>query len=118
MIQKEAIKSKLAPLTDLFKNSRNKKLLIIAVVLLFLLLTLTLLATFSRGPKIDPLPPTVALATPTPVQEIIINPSAYATDSEVLAIEEKLKEIEKDLIKIDLRESSLNPPVLDMNVGF
>lgn len=56
--------------------------------------------------------------SPTPTGEEIITPSAYATDSAILAIEEDLKTLERDLLETDLSEAGLNPPVLDMEVSF
>ncbi len=59
--------------------------------------------------------------TPTPRQEVtqeISNPSSYATDSAILEIEQDLKEIDKQLQETDLKEASLNPPLLDMDIEF
>lgn len=55
--------------------------------------------------------------SPTPAEEIY-TPSVYATDSAVLAIDEDLKNLEKELLETDLYEASLYPPVLDMKVEF
>ncbi len=57
-------------------------------------------------------------SSPPSQPEEIINPSAYATDSAVLEIEKRVKEIEQEINKTDLKEISLNLPVLDMEVSF
>jgi hypothetical protein len=44
--------------------------------------------------------------------------SAYANDSTIIKIESSLKTIEKELKTTDLHETSLLPPVLDMEVKF
>lgn len=63
-------------------------------------------------------PPVFPTPTPTPFEEEIKNPSIYATDSAVLEIEGRLKTIGEDLDLVDLKETSINPPVLDMEVNF
>jgi len=63
-------------------------------------------------------PPVFPSPSPSPYEEEITNPSVYATDSAVLEIGEKLKGIEQDLDKTDLKETELNPPVLDLEVNF
>lgn len=61
------------------------------------------------------IPPEIS---PTPATEEIIAPSNYASDSAVLDTEEQLEILEKDLLKTDLYEANLSPPVLDMSVKF
>lgn len=57
--------------------------------------------------------------TPTPevIQEIS-NPSPYADDLIILKIEQDIKKIDKELQETDLKEASLNPPLLDMDIEF
>ena len=59
------------------------------------------------------------VVTPTPeeVQEIS-NPSPYANDLIILKIEQDIKKIDKELQETDLKEASLNPPLLDMDIKF
>jgi len=59
------------------------------------------------------------VVTPTPeeVQEIS-NPSPYANDLIILKIEQDIKKIDKELQETDLKEASLNPPLLDMDIEF
>jgi len=59
--------------------------------------------------------------TPTPTPEIkeeIISPSPYATDEAVLKMEEEIKNLDQELTSADLKESGLNPPVLEMKIKF
>lgn len=97
------------------KLSRKMIDMVLLAVLLFfaLLLVLATIKKIQEGEKLTPSPS----PTPTPVEEIF-TPSSYATDSAVLAIEENIQSIEKDLLETDLYETGLNPPVLDMRVEF
>lgn len=45
-------------------------------------------------------------------------PSRWATDSGVLEVEESLKTISNELKAVDLKESGLLPPLLDMQIKF
>lgn len=95
----------------------NKKLIILFIGLFILLILTVILITSGR--QISQFKkPVFPSPSPAPSEEEIINPSAYATDSGVLEIENKLKEINQDLDKTDLKETDLNPPVLDMEVNF
>jgi len=59
------------------------------------------------------------ITTPIPeeVQEIS-NPSPYVNDLIILKIEQDIKKIDKELQETDLKEASLNPPLLDMDIEF
>lgn len=83
------------------------------------LILLLVFASFFRhpGPPVPPPTPTPT-STPTPIEEKIASPSAYATDSAILRVEADLGIIEEKLQSTDLREASLNPPVLDMDINF
>ncbi len=56
--------------------------------------------------------------TPPEVAQEISNPSPYAHDPIILKIEEEIKEIDKKLQETDLKEASLNPPLLEMDIEF
>ena len=58
------------------------------------------------------------VASPTPETEIITNPSRYATDSAVLSIGERLKEIEKELNETKINDLKLSPPNLNWDINF
>lgn len=101
-----------------WRNKLNKRRIAIFLLAILILFGLSWAVTeFKKVKKekgIAPLPS----PSPTPIEEEITAPSAYATDSAVLAIEEDLKTLEKDLLETDLYETGLNPPVLDMKVEF
>jgi hypothetical protein len=88
---------------------------ILLFLLLLLLLVLLVLSQKPPKPVSLPIPPT---PTPTPFEEKIASPSAYATDSAILKIEQDLKTLDQDLQLTDLKETSLNPPALDWEVEF
>lgn len=95
----------------------NKKYISIGVgVFIFLILILIIARSSLHISQFKP--PVFPSPSPSPYEEEITNPSVYATDSAVLEIGEKLKEIEQDLDKTDLKETGLNPPVLDMEINF
>ena len=96
---------------------RIKIILILITGCLGILTFFLILHQPSKPPLSQP-PPPLSTPTPTPFEEKISSPSAYATDSAILKIEATLKAIEKELQTIDLKEASLNPPILDMNVKF
>ena len=57
--------------------------------------------------------------TPTPeFKEEITSPSSYATDSAVLQKEEEIKTLDEKIQKTDIKESGLNPPVLEWKIEF
>lgn len=87
-----------------------------AGVFVFLILIVIIVRSSLRISQFKP--PVFPSPSPSPCEEEITNPSAYATDSAVLEIGKRIKEIDQDLDKIDLKETGLNPPVLDLNVNF
>lgn len=95
-------------------NKRKKLILIGTGVFVFLILALFIISSNYQVSQFKP--PTIP--SPSPTEEEITNPSAYAIDSAVLEIEKRLKEIEKEIDQTDLKETELNPPVLDMDVNF
>jgi hypothetical protein len=86
-----------------------------AIGLLIILAVLSQTILKPASPEEATTPPA---PTPTPFEEKIASPSAYATDSAILRIESELESIEKELQETDLKEASLNPPVLDMDINF
>lgn len=94
------------------------KIVLIGVGVFFgLLLTLIILAANQEEPIITRPKPLPTL-TPTPIEERPRRPSAYATDSAILAIEAELEVLEEKIQNTDIKEATLNPPVLDMDVNF
>ena len=58
-------------------------------------------------------------STPTPeFKEEITSPSPYATDSAILKSEEEIKALDEKIQKTDIKESGLNPPVLEWKIEF
>lgn len=54
--------------------------------------------------------------TATPLPEPLLSP--YATDAAILKIEADLKILEKEIEAVDLEESRLLPPSLDLQVSY
>jgi len=109
--EKEEKKKKLIP----------KKMMLLGGLVLIFLLILILLEMSSVLKQNRVVPRLLPTPTPSPIPtlvEKITNQSFYATDSAVLKIENELKKIEEKLDNTDLKESSLNPPLLDWKVEF
>jgi len=100
------------PLKKLITGKKITIILVLTILVIILVIAQTSLHLSGFKPPVVPSP------SPTPFEEEIANPSAYATDSAVLEIEKRIKEVEKDIDKADLKETGLNPPVLDMEVNF
>jgi hypothetical protein len=93
--------------------------LYLLVGLLVLLLVVLLIAASFKVPTVQPPAAKPSPSpTPTPIEATIASPSAYASDSAILRMEGELEVIEDKIQATDLKESGLNPPVLDMNVDF
>jgi len=98
------------------KNLKKKYVFLGLGGILFLVIVLIVINSSFKFSQFKP--PTFPSPTPSPFEEEIGNPSAYATDSAVLEIENKIKGINQELENTDLKETGLNPPVLDMKVNF
>jgi hypothetical protein len=86
--------------------------------LLVLLLAAAIFLSFQQG---QPTTEIETKPTPTPTPEFkeeIIPPSPYATDAAILKMEEEIKSLDQEIISTDLKESGLNPPVLEMKIQF
>lgn len=84
------------------------------ILLLFLTIFLPQILKSTQPPEPSPSP----TPEPTPGEEETASPSAYATDSAILQIETAIGGLEEELKSTDLKETGLNPPVLDMEVEF
>ncbi len=106
----------------MIKRAIHRQQKIIIVVLIFVILSLSfaiLWVTYLHQMlESGGLSLTSTTPTPTPISETVATPSAYANDSTILSIEVDLEANETDLQEVDLRETGLNPPVLDMEVEF
>lgn len=100
-------------------NPMLRKILMIVGFIFFLLLIVAMVFSFSKKTGVlNQLPEPTALIERSPLPEIIINPSRYATDSSVLSIEEKLKVIERDLNDTVINDLKLSPPDLLWDINF
>ena len=97
---------------------KAKILLLVGTGVVVLLVILATLTQTVFKPKLPGETAALPSPTPTPFEEKIASPSAYATDSAVLKVESELKSIDEKLQSTDLKEAGLNPPVLDMDVNF
>lgn len=99
-----------------FKPDR-KVYLIGGLVMLLMVLTILAAALAGRsGAGITPAVRTEPTTTPIPVEARAV--SAYASDSAILKTEESLLQIEKDIQQTDFYETTLNPPAIDLKIGF
>jgi uncharacterized membrane protein len=125
-IKEKKEQAKLNKLQD--KNSQNpkksffasNKLLVVALII-FLIFTILLIAASLykslAGKKTAP----TNLASPTPFVNVInpqiSTPSKYATDSAVVDVEKKVKQLDGQMSD-GLNDPDLTPPSLDFNVNF
>jgi len=56
--------------------------------------------------------------SPTPVPYKPSKPSVYAEDEFILDLEEKLRALEREIAGINIRETTLTPPILDFDINF
>lgn len=63
-------------------------------------------------------PVIVSGPTPTAVEYIPSIPSLYATDETVLNLEQEISVLDREIAGVQLRETTLNPPILDFNINF
>lgn len=97
------------------KNIIGKTLMILLAISLFAALILIVSQVNKKTPTTTD-SSSVIVPTPTPTET---RPqSRWATESGVLEIEANLKNLSDELVKVDLKESRLFPPVLDMKVKF
>lgn len=97
---------------------KQKSVFLTTGIVAVCLIVLALLLNTLLKPKVKSEPTPTPTPTPIPTLVPIIAPSFYATDSAILSLEEEIKKTEIDLLNTDLKESSLNPPALDMNIKF
>lgn len=102
------------------KSFPVKKILVSFAVIIVVFIILSIAIRVLRnsngnGGVIAPADPT---PTPTPKSEII-NPSEYADDPEVQAIDVQIKDLEAVIDETDLDETKIHPPTfLDFNINF
>ena len=94
--------------------TRKYLLIIFSLIILFAVFFIYLYRFAENAPETKTELQESAL-TPIVVPEI--SPSAYATDSALLKIESDLGLLKEKLERIDLDESALQPPLLDLKVN-
>jgi len=94
----------------------NIKLAKILMVLLPIIILVLMIFLSLKAKKQAPVTKE-EVSPPTPTPEAF-TPSKWAGDEEVLKIESELLNLEELLKNVDLKESQLLPPVLDMEVKF
>ena len=97
------------------------KVLLIGLAVFFILLVfIGIIFSFlkNRPRKVSPTPTPTLTNVEISLEEEVRNHSRYATDSAVLAIEEEVKKLDKDLMNVDLKESGLWPPDISFQVKF
>lgn len=99
---------------QLLKSSIGR-ILMLSLPLFILILAIFLLAKVQE--RIPEMITSRGVPSPIPSPEVF-PPSRWATNSGVLEIEKNLKTISHDLEIVDLKESNLIPPVLDLEIKF
>jgi len=105
--------------TDKFK--KIIPILIFGVVILIIVLAVIILApkvlqNIKNGSK----EPTQIVSEPTitPAEYTPEVPSVYATDEDVLKLEEQILTLDREVVGTQVKETTLNPPGLDFNINF
>ena len=101
-------------------NPAIRKVTMVTGFIFGLLLIVAIIFSISTkvGNKIKPNPKPSMSVEKTSLPEIIINPSRYATDSAILAIEDSLKFIEKEIGSTVINDLRLSPPNLLWDINF
>ena len=101
-------------------NPAIRKVIMVTGFIFGLLLIVAIvfsISTKSNG-KVKSTPTPSSNIEQSPLPEIIINPSRYATDSAVLAAEENIKNIEKEIGSTVINDLKLAPPNLLWEINF
>lgn len=90
---------------------------IVGVLLIILVFSVLIpLIRNMGGPEVEPT--FVQTESPTPVEYIPSIPSVYATDPEIVKLDEDISVLDLEIAGTQLRETTLNPPSLDFNISF
>ena len=122
-IPQKSSKSKInmASLKEKFnKFPKNTKIAIIVVgVLFFILFVLSILsAMFGKKQTTVVITPSPSPVSVTPIPNVVLGASRYATDSGVLKIETDLNNFQQQLDSSDVKQSDLSIPNVDYNINF
>jgi hypothetical protein len=112
-----------AQVSELIKPNKLKKFLpaiiggvILLVLILVGLFVIAPIISKIRAPKINPI--VVTNPSPTPIEQEQTQPSIYANDPDILKLQEDINVLDREVVGTQLRETTLNAPVLDFNITF
>ena len=97
------------------------KFLFVPVFILFVALIMYSLArngTDRGGEEVTPTPTVFQSPTPTIIPVGTVRQSVYSDDVEIQELQKQLDIIYNEMFTMPLRDSTLNPPVLDFNIEF
>jgi hypothetical protein len=96
-----------------------KKLIKIFFVVVFLLILVFIaLKLYNLLPTQSPVQTVTLAPSPTSVPYEPERPSVYAEDPQILKLENDIEVLRRELAGVDIRESTLKPPILDFNINF
>lgn len=97
-------------------GSKHKGPLAIAGIILVVIIVSTLVASAARrpAPPVAPRPTPTPAATPTPIREM----SSVASESAFILFTESVASLSASIQKVNIYDSTLTPPVLDLPLGF
>ena len=101
-------------------NPAIRKVIMVTGFVFGLLLIIAIVFSVSTksGGRVKSTPTPSSNIEQSPLPEIIINPSRYATDSAVLTVEENLKNIEKEIGSTVINDLKLAQPNLLWDINF
>jgi hypothetical protein len=113
----------LAQVSELIKPNKLKKFLpaIIGGVILLIFVLIGIFVVMPliskiRTPKETPI--VVTTPSPEPIELTPSQPSIYASDAEIIQLQEDINVLDREVVGTQLRETTLNAPVLDFNITF
>ena len=110
----QALKEKF---NQLPKNTKTM-VTVVAVLLTILFILAILSALFGKKPNMTGATPSPSPVSVTPIPNVILNASRYATDSGVLKIEDDLNGFQNQLNTSDVKQTDLALPNIDFNINF
>src|SRR5260221_6686240 len=115
--------SQLSQISELVKPNKLKNILPIFVVGIVVLILVVAGVVFIvpyiknlQKPKVNPI--VITEPSPTPIEQPQTQPSIYANDPDILKLEEDINVLDREVVGTQLREPTLNAPVLDFNISF
>lgn len=122
IVDKKIVNKYISIVTNLWMklNPAIRKVIMITGFIfgLFMLIAIIFSISTKIGGKVKTTPKPTESIEKSPLPEIIINPSRYATDSAILAVEESLKIIEKEIGVTVINDLKLSTPNLLWDINF